>query len=81
MLRSHKRGLREFEVVVEFESHAPTPYRYWVWVPGLDGCFSDGRTRKEALENVKEAISLYLEAQDELLEPRRRRGNVLKVQL
>ncbi len=35
---------------------------YWVAeVPSLPGCISQGATRDEALENVKEAIELYLE--------------------
>jgi predicted RNase H-like HicB family nuclease len=38
---------------------------YSVVVPGLPGCASQGETREEALENIKEAIRLYLEtAQD-----------------
>ncbi len=35
---------------------------YWVEVPALPGCYSQGETLEEALENVKEAIDLYLEA-------------------
>jgi predicted RNase H-like HicB family nuclease len=31
-------------------------------VPSLPGCLSQGRTRKEALENIQEAISVYLES-------------------
>jgi predicted RNase H-like HicB family nuclease len=31
-------------------------------VPSLPGCISQGETREEALENIKEAIALYLEA-------------------
>lgn len=30
-------------------------------VPALPGCISEGNTREEALENIKEAIELYLE--------------------
>lgn len=32
-----------------------------VLVAGLPGCVSQGETREEALENVQEAIRLYLE--------------------
>ncbi|OGC56266.1 hypothetical protein A3H26_03680 [candidate division WWE3 bacterium RIFCSPLOWO2_12_FULL_36_10] len=35
-----------------------------VWVPSLLGCTSQGDTFEEALENVKEAIILYLEDQE-----------------
>ena len=34
---------------------------YSVSVPGLPGCFSQGENFEEATENIKEAISLYLE--------------------
>lgn len=35
---------------------------YWVAeVPGLPGCISQGSTRHEALENIQEAVELYLE--------------------
>lgn len=33
---------------------------YSVWVPGLPGCWSQGRTENEALENIKDAIQSYL---------------------
>lgn len=34
---------------------------YSVWVPLLPGCTSQGETFEEAMDNIKEAISLYLE--------------------
>ena len=37
-------------------------------VPELPGCMSQGKTIEQALKNVREAISLYLEAS-----PRKRR--------
>lgn len=30
-------------------------------VPSLKGCWSQGKTKEEALENIREAIDLYLE--------------------
>lgn len=33
---------------------------YSVWVPGLPGCWSQGLTEEEALENISEAIQDYL---------------------
>ncbi len=32
-----------------------------VWCPQLPGCVSAGETEEEALENIREAIQLYLE--------------------
>jgi len=34
---------------------------YTVTVPALPGCISQGKTKKEALENIKEAILGYIE--------------------
>ena len=38
-----------------------------VSVPGLPGCWSQGDTETEALENIAVAIREYLAARDELL--------------
>lgn len=35
---------------------------YWVEVPALVGCVSQGKTKEDALRNVKEAIALHLES-------------------
>jgi predicted RNase H-like HicB family nuclease len=37
-----------------------------VWCPGLPGCWSQGATEEEALENIKDAIAEYLAAVEEL---------------
>ncbi len=34
---------------------------YTIYVPALPGCISQGETKEEALENIQEAIQLYLE--------------------
>jgi predicted RNase H-like HicB family nuclease len=34
---------------------------YAIWCPSLPGCWSQGDTEAEALENIKEAIQDYLE--------------------
>ena len=39
---------------------------YSIWVPGLPGCWSQGKTEEEVLENIKDAIKGYLETVDEL---------------
>jgi antitoxin HicB len=42
---------------------------YVAEVPTLPGCISQGRTRAEAIENIKEAIAVYLESLDAHDEP------------
>ena len=39
---------------------------YAVWVPGLPGCWSQGKSEEDALENIKDAIEAYLEVVDRL---------------
>ena len=34
---------------------------YVAEVPSLPGCISQGKTREEAIENIREAIQLYVE--------------------
>ncbi|HDQ07819.1 MAG TPA: type II toxin-antitoxin system HicB family antitoxin [Methanoculleus sp.] len=34
---------------------------FTVFVPGLPGCISEGESRDAALQNIREAIALYLE--------------------
>jgi predicted RNase H-like HicB family nuclease len=39
-------------------------------VPALKSCWSQGKTKEEALGNIKEAIDLYLEPDPEEIENR-----------
>jgi len=48
---------REYQVVFQEEVEGG----FSVWVPDLPGCASQGETLEEALQNIKEAIELYLE--------------------
>ena len=38
---------------------------YWVEVPALSGYVSQGKSREEALKNIREAIRLHLECMRE----------------
>jgi predicted RNase H-like HicB family nuclease len=49
---------------------------YTVYVPVLPGCISEGETVEEALENIREAIALYLEPPEE--ENLKERGLVIQ---
>ena len=55
----------KFTVVIERDEDG----MYVASVPALQGCYTQGDTHEEALENVKEAIRLHLEARKELGEP------------
>lgn len=39
-----------------------------VSVPGLPGCWSQGKSEEEALSNIQDAIKEYLAAVDDLLQ-------------
>jgi predicted RNase H-like HicB family nuclease len=51
------RMKRYFKIVMEKDEDGV----YIATVPELPGCVSDGKTKGEALKNVKEAITGYLE--------------------
>jgi predicted RNase H-like HicB family nuclease len=42
-------------------------------VPGLPGCWSQGETEEEAMENIKDAIEAYLETVEELSKDKKSR--------
>ena len=50
----------EIKVVLEKQEEGG----YTVYVPSLPGCISQGESKDEALKNIKEAIELYLEADE-----------------
>ena len=56
-----KRKVLEYNAMFQKESEGG----YSVWVPSLPGCASQGETFEEALENIKEAMTLYLEDESE----------------
>jgi predicted RNase H-like HicB family nuclease len=49
--------VRAYDVLL---SRDPESGWYGAEVPDLPGCYSQGETELEALENVREAIALYL---------------------
>ena len=38
---------------------------YTAYVPSLPGCISEGSSREETMQNIREAIDLYLEPIDD----------------
>ncbi len=61
--------------VVEYDNEADG---YAVYCPELPGCTSAGDTQEEALENIKEAIALYLEPSPVKINPQ---GKVFEVEI
>ena len=55
-----KRKVLEYNSIVQKEKEGG----FSVWVPALPGCTSQGETFEEAMENIKEAITLYSEDED-----------------
>ncbi len=55
----------KFTVILESQEEGG----FTAHVPSLKGCVSQGDSREEAVENIKEAIELYLESDaEELIE-------------
>ncbi len=55
----------KFTVVIERDEDG----LYIASVPLLQGCYTQGDSYKEALENIKDAIKLHIEARQALGEP------------
>jgi len=55
----------KFTVVVEKDEDG----LYVASVPLLQGCYTQGQTYEEALDNIKDAIKLHIEARRSLGEP------------
>ena len=62
----------KYKVVLE-----RTEEGYSVHVPGLPGCWSQGATEQEALENIQDAIQEYTAAVNDLT----RNGDVREVEV
>jgi len=66
----------ELDVILEKQEEGG----YTVYVPSLPGCISQGETREEAVENIKEAVKLYLEPdQNELIVYEDKGGENIKI--
>ncbi len=59
MAKAAKRAT--YTVILQPESEPEFKGYYNAIVPALPGCFTYGATRDEAIQNVREAIELYLD--------------------
>lgn len=51
--------IMEYKIVLEPD---PEDGGYVVHCPALSGCYSQGDTREEAIDNIREAIEAYIES-------------------
>ena len=65
----------KLRVIVECDTGTKS---YAVYCPELSGCTSAGDTEEEALNNIKEAVALYLEPSPVKIRPE---GKVFKVEV
>jgi predicted RNase H-like HicB family nuclease len=72
-----KRSLRKkiYQFTAVFEKNEDGGYT--VTVPSLPGCISEGDTFDEALKNIKEAITLYLEVMKKDKEKIKEEGEII----
>ena len=61
MLKREERRI-SYKVIVVIEKDE---YGYYAYCPELEGCQTQGDTLEEVLDNIKEAIELYLETLSE----------------
>lgn len=47
---------RKASVIIDKDQHG-----FYAWCPELRGCQSQGDSLEEAIDNIKEAIEIYLE--------------------
>jgi len=65
----------KYKIILERESDG----RFSAHCPELPGCHSWGETEKEAIENIKEAISGYVEVIKERLKEAEKNMKVLEI--
>jgi predicted RNase H-like HicB family nuclease len=61
MILFEREGNMKLKVVLEPSDEGG----FTVYVPSLPGCVSEGENEKKALQNIREAIELYLEPVDD----------------
>ncbi len=57
--------MNEYTIII----HPAEEGGFWVEVPTLPGCFSQGESIEEAMNNIREAIELHIECLKEEDEP------------
>ena len=61
-MTNKRKEKRSYDVILEPSDEGG----FTVYVPALRGCVSEGDTEEEALENIKDAINVWLDSWDEV---------------
>lgn len=64
LYRYHQFHAMRFKIILEEAEEGG----YIIYASSLPGCVSQGETKKEAVENIKEAIEVYLDIDDAQIE-------------
>ena len=67
----------DFTLIIEKDEDG----MYVAEVPDLKGCYTQGRTLKEVMENIREVIGLCLEAEDRKEFPKKELIAVQKIEV
>lgn len=67
----------EINVVLEKQEEGG----YTAYIPSLPGCVSQGETKEEAIVNIREAIALYLEPDENELIMYRKQAEISKIMM
>ena len=65
----------KIRAIIEYDAETQS---YAVYCPELPGCASAGGSEEEVLENIKEAIALYLEPSQVKISPQ---GKIFEVEI
>lgn len=65
------KNTHRFTIIIEKDEHG-----YYAYCPQLQGCYSQGDSYEEALENIEDAIRLHLEDRKERREKWEEPGTV-----
>jgi len=57
---THKEQIMKVSIVIEKDD-----FGFYAYCPELKGCHTQGETLDEAMQNIKEAITLYIETLSE----------------
>ena len=79
MKKEVSKSTHELSVVIERDSKTS----FFAYAPTLQGCYTSGKTFDEALENIRDAVTLYIEdlKQEKIKLPKRSQMSILSLEV